>query len=164
MRILLSACLSFVLLLVPHPEVNPQENRFPASISDIQAQFVVINRIPQAVTRSAPEHVASWISSCIFELTIDIELRDSSFWGAVPFDLVGHLPDGSIYQRTITADSLRPTSSGNVQAFNIRIESKKSGPASFILTTYQAPRRLEFFDYPIRSDQRSIYLNCGNNH
>jgi hypothetical protein len=104
--------------------------------------------------------VVSSTTACIFELRVEIEPRDTSFWEFVPFDLVGHLPNGSVYRATITGDSLSSADGGIAQTVLIRLESGKSGFARFILTTLHADSHLEFYDYPIRSNQRSIYLNC----
>jgi hypothetical protein len=152
----------FVCSLAVFEQTSAQRNSFPAVISDIQARLVEVHRIPIGMTRSIPAHVVAWTSTCVFELAFQIEPKDTSFWRSLPFELVGHLPNGKIFQRSITDDSCGVENNGRIVSFVVRVESDRSGSAAFILTTWRADQQLEFYDYAIRTDQRSVYLDCSS--
>ena len=147
------------LCYIPQDATPP--DAFPATILDARALFVRFVRIRPARVESAPEGTRTGRIFCEFELTVYIDKTDPSFWDFVPFDLIGRLPNGSEPQITMSREALLWPEEKFPKRFVTHINCDISGTAVFILAPRDASYHANLLDYPLRSAQRSVYLDCS---
>jgi hypothetical protein len=129
-----------------------ESERIPASIHEIQTQFVE--------ETSGQGQGRSMVQVYVFHLRCSLIPNNSSFASSPPFKFVGSLPNGQSWSQVISPEDCFQAADG-VVCFDVDIYLQKCGWGTFTLTTSDAQPQDNVYLYEVHSNFQLALFDCS---